>query len=68
MSRVKLNNRIRWFRKRCLLSQSDLAELCYVSKNTVSSWENYDSYPTAYHAALLCDLFKCDFFDLFYFD
>ena len=68
MSRLKLNNRIKFYRKRCLLTQSELASICFVSKNTVSSWECCDFYPTAYHAALLCDLFKCDFFDLFYFD
>ena len=68
MRKLKLYNCIKYYRHRDYLTQSDLASSLHVSKNTVSSWENYDYYPTAYHVALLCKLFNCDFFDLFYFD
>ena len=50
------------------LSQSKLAELVGVSRNTISSIETGQFCPTAKLALILCIALDCKFEDLFYFD
>lgn len=66
-SHLKLKNRVKEYRKRDNLSQSELAEKIGTSRNTISSIETGQFCPTAYLAALLCEAFDCKFEDLFYF-
>ena len=67
-SHLKLKNRIKEFRSRKKLTQTQLAELVGSSKNTISSIEVGQFCPTAYLAALLCVALECKFEDLFYFE
>lgn len=61
-----LYNNIKHYRETFGLSQETLASLIGVSKNAISSFERYEYAPSAYVAALLCQLFKCNFDELFY--
>ena len=63
-----LRNRVREYRLRAGLSQTQLGDLIGVSKNSISSIEVYQFGPTAYTAALLCKCFSCTFEELFYFE
>ncbi len=67
-SHLKLKNRVREYRKRDNLSQSELAEKVGTSRNTISSIETGQFCPTAYLAALLCVAFDCKFEELFFFE
>lgn len=61
-----LRNNIKAFRNARNLSQDKLAEYSGLSQNTISDYENGKTGCTAYHAAILCDLFCCRFEDLFF--
>ncbi len=63
-----LKNNLKKFRQEKGWTQSQLAEKVTSSKNTISSIETGQFYPTAYLAALLCVALDCKFEDLFYFD
>ena len=65
---LKLKNRLKEYRQRAKLTQSDLAKLVSTSKNTISSIETGQFCPTAYLAALLCIALECKFEELFYFE
>ena len=60
-----LKNRLKEAR---MLSQSQLAELVGVSRNTISSIETGQFSPTAKLALILCIALDKKFEDLFYFD
>ena len=62
-----LKNNIRYYRNLNNLTQSDLAKLCNVSKNTISSIETGKLSCSAYLAALLCLNLGVSFELLFYF-
>lgn len=62
-----LCNRIREYRNIFNMRQSDLADLIGVSQTCIVNWESGAFCPTAYMAALLCDVFRCSFEDLFFF-
>lgn len=63
-----LRNRLKTVRKEKKLSQTELAELVGVSRNTVSSIETGQFNPTAKLALALCIALDKKFEELFYFD
>jgi putative transcriptional regulator len=67
-SHLKLKNRLKDYRQKAKLTQSQLAEMVGSSKNTISSVETSQFCPTAYLAALLCIALECKFEELFYFE
>ena len=54
---VELGKHIREYRTACGLSQEDLAKRIYVSRQTVSNWENDKTYPDVESLLLLSVLF-----------
>jgi putative transcriptional regulator len=64
---LKLQNRLKEARYEKGLSQSQLAELVGVSRNTISSIETGQFNPTAKLALILCIALDRKFEDLFYF-
>ena len=62
-----LKNRLKEARTELKLSQSQLAELVGVSRNTISSIETGQFNPTAKLALVLCVALDKKFEDLFYF-
>lgn len=63
-----LRNRLKEARTERKLSQSALAELVGVSRNTISSIETGQFSPTAKLALILCIALDKKFEDLFYFE
>lgn len=63
-----LKNRLKEARKEQNLSQTQLAELVGVSRNTISSIETGQFNPTAKLALILCVALDKKFEELFYFD
>ena len=63
-----LKNRIQEVRKEHKLSQSQLAKMVGVSRNTISSIETGQFNPTAKLALVLCIALDKKFEELFYFD
>lgn len=63
-----LKNRLKEARTEKKLSQSQLAELVGVSRNTISSIETGQFNPTAKLALILCIALDRKFEDLFYFE
>ena len=63
-----LKNRLKVARAEKGLSQTQLAELVGVSRNTISSIETGQFNPTAKLALILCIALEQKFEDLFYFD
>ena len=63
-----LKNRLKIARAERELSQSDLAEMIGVSRNTISSIETGQFNPTAKLALILCIALDKKFEELFYFD
>ena len=64
---LKLQNRLKEARTEKNLSQSQLAELVGVSRNTISSIETGQLNPTAKLALILCIAMDRKIEDLFYF-
>lgn len=46
---MNLDYQITYFRQHDHLSQEDLAERLYVSRQTISNWENDKSYPDVHN-------------------
>ncbi len=63
-----LKNRLKTARMEKKLSQSQLASLTGVSRNTISSIETGQFNPTAKLALVLCIVLDKKFEELFYFD
>ncbi|MCC0633039.1 MULTISPECIES: helix-turn-helix transcriptional regulator [unclassified Clostridioides] len=63
-----LKNRLKIARTEKKLSQSQLAEMVGVSRNTISSIETGQFNPTAKLALILCIALDKKFEDLFYFE
>ncbi len=63
-----LKNRLKQARKENNISQSELAKMVGVSRNTISSIETGQFNPTAKLALILCIALDKKFEDLFYFD
>ena len=65
---IVLKNKLKVARAEKDLSQSALAEMVGVSRNTISSIETGQFCPTAKLALILCIALDKKFEDLFYFD
>ena len=63
--KLKLSNRLKEYRKKSGLTQTEMAQKVGTSKNTISSIETGQFCPTAYLAALLCLALDCRFEELF---
>ena len=66
--KLVLKNRLKEARSQQKLSQSQLAEMVGVSRNTISSIETGQFNPTATLALVLCIALERKFEELFYFD
>lgn len=65
---LNLKNNLKQVRNERKLSQSELAEMVGVSRNTISSIETGQFNPTAKLALILCIALEKKFEDLFYFE
>ena len=65
---IVLHNRLKAVRAEKELSQTALAEMTGVSRNTISSIETGQFYPTAKLALILCIALDKKFEELFYFE
>ncbi len=65
---LQLKNRLKDIRKEIGLSQTDLANMVGVSRNTISSIETGQFNPTAKLALILAIALEKKFEDIFYFD
>ncbi len=65
--RLKLKNNLKVARAEANLSQTQLAEMVGVSRNTISSIETGQFNPTAKLALIICIALDKKFEDLFYF-
>ena len=63
-----LKNHLKELRSEKKLSQSDLAQMVGVSRNTISSIETLQYCPTAKLALILCVALDKKFEDIFYFE
>ena len=63
-----LKNRLKEIRTEKKLSQSDLAQMVGVSRNTISSIETLQFCPTAKLVLILCVALDKKFEDIFYFE
>lgn len=54
---MELGKQIRKYRNELSLSQDELAERVYVSRQTISNWENDKSYPDVHSLVLLSEVF-----------
>lgn len=55
---MDIGNKIKEYRIRCNLNQEELANKLFVSRQTVSNWENNKFYPDIKSIALLCNIFN----------
>ncbi len=55
---MELGQRIKMYRSEKFLSQESLAERVYVSRQTISNWENGKSYPDINSLILLSEVFE----------
>lgn len=55
---MELNTQIKKYRAELNLSQEELAEKAYVTRQTISNWENGKSYPDIHSLLLLSSLFN----------
>lgn len=55
---MEIGNQIRKYRTDLKLSQDDLAEKIYVTRQTISNWENNRNYPDIRSLILLSDVFS----------
>ena len=60
----KVGRKISSYRKRKNLSQDELAERMYVSRQLVSKWENGTEIPKIDHIIDLCEIFDVNFEEL----
>ena len=66
--KLVIKNRLREMRNEKGLSQSELAQIVGVSRQTISSIENGQFNPTAKLALILCIALDQKFEDMFYFE
>ncbi len=67
-NKLVLKNNIQKYRKEQKLSQTDLANMVGVSRQTISSIETGQFNPTAKLALILCIVLEKTFEELFYFE
>src|SRR5699024_2248710 len=61
---MNLSKQIRYYRKRDNISQAELAEKIYVSRQSISNWENERSYPDIHNLLMMSVLFNVSLDDL----
>lgn len=61
---MEIGNRIKTYREHINLSQEELADKVYVSRQTISNWENDKSYPDINSLKLLSNIFDVSLDDL----
>lgn len=61
---MKFGENLKIIRKQKKISQDELAEKLNVSRQSISKWENAESYPTMNNILELCKIFKCHINDL----
>lgn len=61
---MKFGENLKALRKKSKMSQDELAEKVMVSRQSVSKWENGESYPEMNNILQLCKIFRCDINDL----
>lgn len=61
-----VRNYIRKFRYQQNLTQSDLANMCGVARNTITSIERYEYFPSIKLAILICQSLHKTFDEVFY--
>ena len=54
---MELSTQVKKYRTELKLSQEELAEKVYVTRQTISNWENGKSYPDIHSLLLLSSLF-----------
>lgn len=55
---MELGNQIKYYRNEKELSQEELADRVYVSRQTISNWENNKNYPDINSIVLLSEVFE----------
>ncbi len=55
---MEIGNKIKKYREHINLSQEELADKVYVSRQTISNWENNKSYPDINSLKLLTSIFN----------
>ena len=55
---MELGNQIKKYRSELHISQEQLADRIYVSRQTISNWENEKSYPDVHSLVLLSEVFQ----------
>ena len=55
---MELGNQIKKYRSELQISQEQLANRIYVSRQTISNWENEKSYPDVNSLILLSEVFQ----------
>ncbi|WP_217907054.1 helix-turn-helix transcriptional regulator [Campylobacter ureolyticus] len=55
---MELGNQIKYYRSEKELSQEELADRLYVSRQTISNWENNKNYPDINSIVLLSEVFE----------
>ena len=61
---MKFGDNLKQIRKSKNISQEDLAERLGVSRQSVSKWETGENYPSMFNIMCLCDIFKCNIYNL----
>ena len=61
---MELGQRLKDYRNLNKMSQEELAEKVYVSRQTISSWENDKSYPDIHSLLMLSEIFNVSLDDL----
>ena len=54
---MQIGERIKKFRKNINISQEELADMVFTSRQTISNWENDKTYPDINSLKLLCNIF-----------
>ena len=57
---MSFGENIGYYRKKLQITQEELAERLYVSRQTISRWENDSVYPDVETVIRLCEVFDCD--------
>ena len=55
---MKLSKQIKKYRTETNLSQEELADKIYVSRQTISNWENEENYPDIKRLVLMSGVFQ----------
>ena len=61
---MNISHQIKLCRENKGYSQEYLAEKLYVSRQTISNWENERSYPDVHNLIMMCELFNVSLDDL----